>query len=131
MLAAVRLTVSLLKLRIGIAIAASALAGIAATNGPAPPSWRVAAVALAVLGASGAAGAFNHYYERDLDRLMRRTRGRPFATGAFRPGWWWLAGFIVLLGSLVGARCVSRWGDFGRLRVPRRVHLRHSLYGLA
>jgi heme o synthase len=97
MLAAIRLTVSLLKLRIGIAIAASALAGIAATNGPAPPSWRVAAIALAVLGASGAAGAFNHYYERDLDRLMRRTRGRPFATGVFRANWWWLAGFIVLL----------------------------------
>jgi protoheme IX farnesyltransferase len=97
MLAAARLTVSLLKLRIGIAIAASTLAGIAATNGPAPSSWRVAAVALAVLGASGAAGAFNHYYERDLDRLMRRTRGRPFATGAFRPGWWWLAGFLALL----------------------------------
>ena len=99
MLAAVRLTVSLLKLRIGIAIAASALAGIAATNGLPPSSWRVVAVALAVLGASGAAGAFNHYYERDLDRLMRRTRGRPFATGAFRPGWWWLAGFIALLAA--------------------------------
>jgi len=97
MLAAARLTVSLLKLRIGIAIAASALAGIAATNGPAPSSWCVAAVALAVLGASGAAGAFNHYYERDLDRLMRRTRGRPFATGALRPGWGWLAGFMALL----------------------------------
>src|SRR5512144_433980 len=97
MLAAVRLTVSLLKLRIGIAIAASALAGIAATNGPAPSSWRVAAVALAVLGASGAAGAFNHYYERDLDRLMRRTRGRPFATGAFRASPWWPAGFLALL----------------------------------
>ena len=99
MLAAVRLTVSLLKLRIGVAIAASALAGIAATNGPALPSWRVVAVALAVLGASGAAGAFNHYYERDLDRLMRRTRGRPFATGAFRPGRWWLAGFMALLAA--------------------------------
>jgi heme o synthase len=97
MLAAVRLTVSLLKLRIGIAIAASALAGIAATSGPVLSSWRAAAVALAVLGAFDAAGAFNHYYERDLDRLMRRTRGRPFATGAFRPGWGWLAGFAALL----------------------------------
>jgi len=99
MLATIRATVSLLKLRIGIAIAASALAGIAATTGPTPPSWRVAAIAVAVLGASAAAGAFNHYYERDLDRLMRRTRGRPFATGAFRPSWWWLAGLIVLLGA--------------------------------
>jgi heme o synthase len=35
MLTAIRMTVSLLKLRIGSAVAASALAGIAAANGPA------------------------------------------------------------------------------------------------
>jgi heme o synthase len=102
MLAAIRLSVSLLKLRIGVAIAASAFAGIAATNGPALPAWRGAAVALAVLGASGAAGAFNHYYERDLDRLMRRTQGRPFATGVFRPSGWWLTGFGALLTASLG-----------------------------
>src|SRR5215471_2644378 len=97
MLAAVRMTVSLLKLRIGVAIAASALAGMAAARGPAPAWWQAAGVALAVLGASGAAGAFNHYYERDLDRLMRRTRGRPFATEAFKPSIWWPAAFLLLL----------------------------------
>jgi protoheme IX farnesyltransferase len=97
MLAAVRMTVSLLKLRIGVAIAASALAGMAAAQGPAPAWWQVAGIALAVLGASGAAGAFNHYYERDLDRLMRRTRGRPFATEAFKPSIWWPAAFLLLL----------------------------------
>lgn len=102
MLAAVRLTVSLLKLRIGIAIAASALAGIMAAAGPALSWGRMVASVMAVLGASGAAGAFNHYYERDLDRLMRRTRGRPFATGAFRPRWWWLAGFAALLAASLG-----------------------------
>jgi protoheme IX farnesyltransferase len=91
------MTVSLLKLRIGSAVAASALAGIAAANGPALAWWQVIGVALAVLGASGAAGAFNHYYERDLDRLMRRTRTRPFASGRFRESPWWLAGFVVLL----------------------------------
>src|SRR5262252_7726969 len=97
MLAAIRMTVSLLKLRIGVAIAASALAGIAATAGTAPAWWQTAGLALAVLGASGAAGAFNHYYERDLDRLMRRTRARPFATEAFKASIWWPAAFLLLL----------------------------------
>ena len=97
MLAAARMTISLLKLRIGVAISASALAGIAAAGGPTPAWWQSAGLALAVLGASGAAGAFNHYYERDLDLLMGRTHSRPFATGAFRPSPWWIAGFLALL----------------------------------
>ena len=97
MLAALRMTISLLKLRIGVAIAASALAGMAATSGPALSWWQSAGLAIAVLGASGAAGAFNHYYERDLDQLMRRTRSRPFASGAFRASPWWLIGFLALL----------------------------------
>jgi protoheme IX farnesyltransferase len=97
MLAAVRMTISLLKLRIGVAIAASALAGMAAASGPVLSWWQSAGLALAVLGASGAAGAFNHYYERDLDQLMRRTRSRPFASGAFRASPWWLIGFLALL----------------------------------
>jgi len=98
-LATIRMTVSLLKLRIGAAVAASALAGIAVANGPAPAWWQSAGLVLAVLGASGAAGAFNHYHERELDRLMRRTRTRPFASGAFRASPWWLVGFVALLAA--------------------------------
>lgn len=97
MLAAVRMTISLLKLRIGVAVAASALAGMAAANGPVLAWWQSVGLALAVLGASGAAGAFNHYYERDLDQRMRRTRSRPFASGAFGASPWWLIGFLALL----------------------------------
>ena len=96
-LAAVRMTISLLKLRIGVAVAASALAGMAAASGPVLAWWQSVGLALAVLGASGAAGAFNHYYERDLDQLMRRTRSRPFASGTFRASPWWLIGFLALL----------------------------------
>lgn len=94
--AALTTTVSLLKLRIGIAIAASAVAGAAATQGAARTAWEVLALALAVLGASGAAGAFNHYYERDLDRHMRRTETRPFASGMLQPGAGWLMAFAAL-----------------------------------
>src|SRR5262245_66527052 len=93
MLAVINTTVSLLKLRIGVAIAASALAGIAAASGPALAWWQMAGLAVAVLGASGAAGG----YERDIDGLMRRTRSRPFATGKLRASWWWVAGFFALL----------------------------------
>src|SRR6478752_8013477 len=97
MLAAIRMTCSLLKLRIGAAVAASALAGMAAAKGPAISVAQASALVLAVLGASGAAGAFNHYYERDLDREMRRTRSRPFASGAFQPSLWWPISFLALL----------------------------------
>ena len=97
MLAAIEMTISLLKLRIGVAIAASAVAGIAATSGPALAWWQTVGLAIAVLGASGAAGAFNHYYERDIDRLMKRTHLRPFASGLLAPSPWWLAGFLMLL----------------------------------
>src|SRR6266478_6125744 len=94
---AIRMTCSLLKLRIGVAIAASALAGMAAAKGPAISVAQASALALAVLGASGAAGAFNHYYERDLDREMRRTRSRPFASGALQPSLWWPISLLALL----------------------------------
>src|SRR5260221_715493 len=89
MLAAIRMTCSVLKLRIGVAIAASALAGMAAAKGPAISVAQASALALAVLEASGAEGAFNHYYERDLDREVRRTQSLRIASGAFQPSLWW------------------------------------------
>ncbi|HSF96253.1 MAG TPA: heme o synthase [Thermohalobaculum sp.] len=91
-------TVTLLKLPIGVAIALSALAGMAAADGAFSP-LRALVFALAVLGASGAAGAFNHYYERDHDRLMKRTRARPFARGTLKPGAIWPVTFLGLLAA--------------------------------
>lgn len=107
MLSMLRTATSLLKLRIGVAIAASALAGAAVTRGAAVDAWHLGGLALAVLGAAGAAGAFNHYHERDLDRLMRRTCGRPFASGLLRPSPWWPAGFAALLVSSLALAAVS------------------------
>jgi len=83
-----RLVFDLFKLRIGIAIGATALAGVAIAPG-AIDAWRAIAVVLAVTLASAAAGAFNQYVERDLDRSMRRTRNRAFATGRLTAGPAW------------------------------------------
>jgi len=101
MLAAVRIVATLLKLRIGVTIAASALAGLAVAAGEPASPGQIAALALAVLGAAGAAGAFNHYWERDSDRLMARTAGRPFASGELKPGPVWPLTFAALLGASI------------------------------
>lgn len=89
-------TASILKLRIGLFIALAALVGI--LTGEGSMGWGAAAAfTLAVLGASGAAGAFNQYFEREIDRTMARTHTRPFATGRLKEGPIWPATFTALL----------------------------------
>ncbi len=90
------MTVSILKLRIASFVALAAVVGIVAGGGHLEPA-AAAAFTLAVLGASGAAGAFNQYFERDTDRLMARTHARPFASGRLRAGPVWPLTFTALL----------------------------------
>jgi protoheme IX farnesyltransferase len=87
-----RLVLSLFKLRIGVLIMVTALAGMAVVPGGSVSLVQALVLALSVLAASGAAGAFNQYVEADSDRLMPRTRQRAFASGALVPhtGWLWL-----------------------------------------
>ncbi len=85
-----RLVFNLFKLRIGVVIAVTALAGIAVQpGGEALAGWQAAVLFCAVLVASASAGAFNQYHETDLDVRMRRTRARPFVSGrlAHHRGW--------------------------------------------
>lgn len=94
---------SLFKLRIGMLIMITALVGLAVTPGASLTGVQVLVLALSVLVASAAAGAFNQYVEHESDRLMARTRERAFATGALphHPGW--LALMAALLAGAVGA----------------------------
>ena len=92
----VRLFFDLFKLRIGLVIGFTAVAGLAITPGPAMSGWQVLLLALAVTMASAAAGAFNQYVERDLDARMRRTRGRAFVTGRLHASAAWLAAIIAI-----------------------------------
>jgi protoheme IX farnesyltransferase len=108
--AALTATVSILKLRIGSFVALAALVGILVADGG--MGWGAgAAFTLAVLGASGAAGAFNQYFERDTDRLMARTHSRPFASGALKAGPVWPLTFTALL----AASLVLAWATGGTL----------------
>lgn len=102
-LAQARLVLGLFKLRIGMMIMVTALVGLAVTPGPALGWAQIVVLALSVLGASASAGAFNQYFEYDTDRLMARTRGRAFASGALRRSRWWLLPIGALLAVSVGA----------------------------
>ncbi len=98
-----RTVVSVFKLRIGVLIMLTALAGMAISPAPAPAAWQVLLVAIAVLVASASAGAFNQFVEADADRLMKRTCQRAFATGALRAGPGWMALIVGLLAVSVCA----------------------------
>ncbi len=95
--------ISLFKLRIGVLIMITALVGMAVSPGPSPSMAQVLVLALSVLIASASAGAFNQYVEHESDRLMARTRGRAFATGALPHHPAWLVLMAVLLAGAVAA----------------------------
>src|SRR5512133_4367781 len=98
-----REVVSLFKLRIGMLIMITALVGLAVTPGASLGAIQVLVLALSVLVASASAGAFNQYVEHDSDRLMARTRGRAFVTGALPHHPAWLLLIAVLLAGSVAA----------------------------
>jgi protoheme IX farnesyltransferase len=108
---AAKLVFNVFKLRIGIVIAFTALAGIAVTPGPTLSAWQKLVLGLAVLVSSASAGAFNQYYERDLDRRMARTRRRPFVTGALHADKRWVALIVMMVGgaTLAAALALNPW----------------------
>lgn len=99
---------SIFKLRIGVTIMLSAVAGMAITPDTLPATWRLTVLAFAVFLASASAGAFNQWAEADLDRSMKRTAGRPFAAGRFTAGLAWL---LAILGLLVIAIIMAAWSS--------------------
>ena len=93
----VKQIVNLFKIRIGVIMAATAVVALAITPGRSVQAWEVVVLALTVLIAAASAGAFNQYYEVDLDQRMGRTRRRPFVTGEFQHSRRWLLVISVLL----------------------------------
>ena len=99
----VRLVLGIFKLRIAVLIMVTALAGMAIMPGGSLGLVPTVVLALSVLLASAAAGAFNQFFEADSDRLMPRTRNRAFASGALPRSKGWLLAISALLAAAIGA----------------------------
>jgi protoheme IX farnesyltransferase len=110
MSATIKLIYHTAKVRLGFLIMACALTGVAVIPDHDLGAWQILVLGVATLVASSAAGAFNQYYERDLDAHMKRTRLRPFVTGRFDADWIWLGGIVLsLLLALAAAALATNW----------------------
>jgi len=94
---------NLLKMRIGVVMMLTALVAMVITPGPQPSALEILVLAFAVLISAGSAGAFNQYFEVDIDRRVPRTCNRPFVTGYFQRGPMWLGIILLLLVAGVGS----------------------------
>lgn len=76
---------TLLKPRVISLVVFTAIAGIVLAPGHLHPAISIISLICIALG-SGAAGAFNMWYDRDIDSLMKRTKNRPIVRGIITPG---------------------------------------------
>ncbi|GMU76282.1 MAG: protoheme IX farnesyltransferase [Gammaproteobacteria bacterium] len=92
------------KMRLGFLIAACTVAGVVMSPENTLSPLQLTVLGLAVLASSSAAGAFNQFYERDIDGIMTRTQSRAFVTGRLHADRGWLVGIVLtLLVALVAA----------------------------
>ncbi len=91
--------IELMKLRIGLMVALMAVMGYVAVAEKIDAKALVL-LALAMLLGSASSSVFNHFYDRDIDRLMARTSNRPLAKESNRhpARVLWFAGALLIAG---------------------------------
>lgn len=65
-----------------------------------PGVWLMVATLVGGAMAAGASGAFNCYFDRDMDMLMQRTKGRPLVTGDVTPREALIFSWVLAIASL-------------------------------
>ena len=77
--------VELMKPRIIVLLLITTVPAMVVAQRGWPDSWLVVATLIGGTLSAGGAGALNHVADRDIDLLMRRTRGRPLPAGIIEP----------------------------------------------
>ncbi len=100
--------VALLKPRVVILVVFTGFAGLLAAPGGLHPLLAAVAV-LCIATSAGAAGAINMWYERDIDAVMARTRGRPLPAGRLAPTEALAFGVVLSLFSVMLMGLAVNW----------------------
>jgi len=75
----------LTKPRISLLVMVTAVPALLLAGGGFPDALRFWGTLIGTVLAAGSAASFNHYVDRDIDALMRRTRTRPLPAGVLAP----------------------------------------------
>ncbi len=100
--------IALLKPRVMSLVVFTGFAGLYVAPGELHPLLAAVAV-LAIAVGAGAAGAINMWYERDIDALMTRTRGRPIPSGRVAPADALAFGVVLSLFSVMVMGLALNW----------------------
>ncbi|HEY1720234.1 MAG TPA: heme o synthase [Magnetospirillaceae bacterium] len=100
--------IELMKLRIGLMVALMAVMGYVAVAQKIDAKALVL-LALAMLLGSASSSVFNHFYDRDIDKLMARTSNRPLTKASNRnPAHvLWFAGALLIAGCGLALFCFN------------------------
>ena len=106
--------VALLKPRVMSLVVFTGLVGLYLAPGTLHPFLAFIAVLCIAVGA-GASGAINMWYDRDIDAVMARTRGRPIPAGRIAPGNALGFGAILAVAAIVLMGIAVNWVAAGLL----------------
>jgi protoheme IX farnesyltransferase len=90
----------LFKLRICVLITFTAIVGSIATQGSDISVYKMALLIVATMMAASGASAYNHYFDMDIDRVMKRTTARPIPFGDINPVYALLSASLLLIFSI-------------------------------
>lgn len=106
--------IALLKPRVMSLVIFTGICGALIAPGSIHPLLGFIAILALAVGA-GAAGAFNMWYDRDIDALMRRTQGRPLPAGKMIPSEALTFALTLSLLSVILMGLASNWAAAGLL----------------